>query len=104
CPVTSLREIQPGSSGSLSFTVTVKSAAILRQQQQLPARFRRLVSMLAWKSLSGRVHHGASLHFHITIDSNVSTSFRKRIRATMRIPLTAAEKHIADTAKTENKS
>ena len=95
CPSGLLKGIEPGSSASFSFKFTPDWDSVRSRQQQWPHRLHRFAVRAAWKLLSARVHHGASVHFCITIDSNVSTSFRKRIKATKRLTLDAAEKHIA---------
>lgn len=104
CPVTAMNAIEPGHSGHMSFAVSVDWQAARRQQQRWHSRLRTWFAKVAWKLLSARVHHGASVHFQVTIDSNVSTSFRKRIKAKIRIPLVAAERNITATAKAGNQS
>lgn len=87
--------IAPGQSASFTFVVYPDWEAVHRQQQRWRAGIRRWFAMVAWKSLSARVHHGASVHFQITIASKLAKSRLIRIKAKMRIPLQAAEKQVA---------
>lgn len=103
-PIIGMAPIEPHKFGTFSFTVWLDWHSVQQQQQRWPARLRRWLAKVAWKSASLRVHHGTSVHFQITIDSNLSTSLRRTIKAKTRIPLAAAENNITPTARTENQS
>lgn len=83
-------EVAPSSSAQFSFSVTPDWHELHLQTQRWHSRLRSLWAKWAWKIFSGsiRVHHGASLHFQIIIDSRSNRRFRKKI--TERIFITPA--------------
>ncbi|WP_146097129.1 hypothetical protein [Brucella oryzae] len=87
-------EVAPTSSAQFSFSVTPDWHALLLQTQCWHSRLRSVWAKLAWKLFSGsiRVHHGASLHFQIIIDSKSNKRFRKKITETIFINPAIIEK------------
>lgn len=78
-------EPAPGSSASFSFEVAPDWEKLHEQATRWHSRLKSWLAKLAWKTFSGsiRVHHGASLHFHIIIDSKSNKRFRRRITQTI---------------------
>jgi len=90
-------EPAPGATASFSAMVTPDWVKIHAQQQRWAARAWTWFARRVWKlsSSSIRVHHGASLHFQITIDSKSNRRFRRRMEETMNITPEMAEKNAA---------
>lgn len=88
---------EPGKEGSFSFTVLPDWAALKVQTDRWHSRFRTWIAQHAWQSFSVRVHHGASLHFQITIDSRSNKRFRRRIKDTIFISPQTIERKLAKT-------
>ena len=88
-------EASPGSVGSFSFRVDPDWQQLHRQAKRWYSRFKSWLAKWTWRIFSGsvRVHHGASLHFHIIIDSKSNKRFRKRMTQTIWIsPATIAKR------------
>lgn len=91
-------EPAPGAAASFSAMVTPDWAALHAGQQHWLQDVRKRVARWLWKAWSIRVHHGASLHFQITIDSKSNRRFRRVIAQTMQIMPEMAAKNAAPKA------
>lgn len=91
-------QIDPKSTSSFSFKVTPEWDKLQQQSSRWHSRLKSWWAKTLWIASPGsaRVHHGASLHFHIIIDSKSNRRFRNRITETMFISPATIERRIAD--------
>src|SRR5690625_4758665 len=102
-PIFDARGVSPSSSATSAFVVVLDWEQLHRQQQRWPARLRTWLAKVVWRSLSRRVHHGASLHFCITIASRSNSRWRKAITERIFIsPAIIANKAAASTNQTDS--
>lgn len=94
----------PGAEEAFSFTISPDWQALSKQVERWHSRVRTQLARWFWKASSGssRVHHGASLHFHITIDSKSNKRFRKRITQTIWISPQTIERRMTAISSSSN--
>jgi hypothetical protein len=89
-------EPPPGGVASFSVKVTPDWETLAERSNRWHSRLRTKFAHAVWKSLSRRVHHGASLHFQITIDSKSNRRFRRRMSEKVFIAPETAKRKAAE--------